>query len=435
MFDSGVTTAVEGLLGHDPDVADAADLAEMSRWSASLRAFADYVDVRINRRSNELAAQGVDDSGAHVLLDEGRLTGREAHATGGRDRVCTEMPGFDDALAAGACTAGHVDALAKLTKGLTDEERSDLSLVVDDLVANAADQPVALFEKTSKAEIDKIRQAHQPGSDAGELERQRSASKIKRWTDRDTGMKQTLISLDPLRDASLHAAIDAHLSTLRQDPANKIRPFDELRVEAVMAAVAAGPASHRVPEIIVHTDHESACHGRHADTLCETIDGQPVPVSTMQRLCCEAVLTAVIVNPDGTVDQICAEQRTANRAQRRRLAAMYSTCAHPHCQVAFSQCRVHHIVWWTKGGKTVLANLLPLCETHHHLVHEGGWNLTIDHKRVVSWLRPDGTLWQTVDGPNRRHSRQRPRPRPPDPPPLRSAPPPTESATLFTLAG
>ena len=337
-----------------------------------------------------------------MLLDEGRLTGRDAQATGGRDRVCSEMPQFDDALAAGACTAGHLDALAKLTKDLSDEERCDLSLVVDDLVAGAADQPVALFDKTTKATIDKIRETHRPGSDVDELDRQRAASKIKRWTDRDTGIKQTLISLDPLRDASLHAVIDAHLATLRQDPANKLRSFDELRVEAVMSAVSAGPSAQRIPEVIMHVDHESACHGRHDNTLCETVDGQPIPVPTVQRLCCEAIITAVIVNPDGTVDQLCEELRTANRAQRRQLAAMYSTCAHPHCQVAFSQCRIHHIIWWTRGGKTVLANLLPLCETHHHQVHEGGWNLTIDEHRIVSWLRPDNTLWQTVDGPNRR---------------------------------
>ena len=145
----------------------------MSRRSATLRAFADYVDVRINRRSTQLAAEGAADTGAHVLLDEGRLTGRDALATGGRDRVCTEMPGFDDALATGVCTAGHVDALANLTKNLTDVERSDLSLVVDDLVSNAADQSVALFERTTKATIDKIRDSHRPNSDVEELDRQR----------------------------------------------------------------------------------------------------------------------------------------------------------------------------------------------------------------------------------------------------------------------
>ena len=192
-----------------------------------------------------------------------------------------------------------------------------------------------------------------------------------------------------------------------------------------MTAISSGQTAHRIPEVVVHVDHRSACHGRHADTLCETIDGQPIPVSTAQRLCCEAVISAVIVNPDGTVDQLCAELRTANRAQRRQLAAMYSTCAHPHCHVAFSHCRIHHIVWWTKGGKTVLSNLLPLCEAHHHQVHEGGWNLSIDEHRVVSWFRPDASLWQEVDGPNRRPGRRWPRSRPPDPPPEPLAQPST----------
>jgi hypothetical protein len=157
------------------------------------------------------------------------------------------------------------------------------------------------------------------------------------------------------------------------------------------------------------------CHGRHDDTLCETVDGEPVPAATMQRLCCEAVLQAVIVQPDGSVDQLCAERRTANRQQRRMLAAMYRTCAHPHCEVGFSRCRIHHVEWFTRGGRTVLANLLPLCETHHHLVHEGGWNLAIDDDRTVTWVRPDDTIWHIDTGPSRRPDRRERRPGPAPP--------------------
>ncbi len=422
MKNTGALAAVTALLECDPDVCSGSELGELSRHSSALRAFADYVDVRINRRSVELAAAGAADTGTHALIDEGRLSGKEAEATGGRDRVCTELPQFDDALAEGACTAGHIDSLAHHTKNLTDEERADLALVVDDLVADAATQPVALFDKNAKATIDRIRESHRPNSDADELDRQRSKSKVKRWTDRDTGMKNTLISLDPLRDASLHAIIDAHLESLRQDPANKDRPFDELKVEAVMTAVSAGQPSQRIPEVVVHVDHASLCHGRHDHTLCETIDGQPMPVSTVQRLCCDAVLQAVVVNPDGTVDTICAEQRTANRAQRRQLAAMYSTCAHPHCEVGFSTCRMHHIVWYSKGGKTVLSNMAPLCEIHHHLVHEGGWSLEIDSGRRLTWLRPDGSEWVTDAGPSRRPlGAAAPRPSANGPPLARSA--------------
>ncbi|MDQ6748993.1 MAG: HNH endonuclease, partial [Candidatus Dormibacteraeota bacterium] len=34
-----------------------------------------------------------------------------------------------------------------------------------------------------------------------------------------------------------------------------------------------------------------------------------------------------------------------------------------------------HIVHWTRGGPTDLANLVPLCYRHHWMVHEGGWSL------------------------------------------------------------
>ena len=427
MDDGGVRSAVAVLTGTELSVADHGELAAAASAVARLQSFVDLAKVQISRRGRQLAAAG-DTSSNHVLIDEGRCTGSDTTTTDGRDRVCGQVSGFESALAAGDVTGAHLDALAQHTKNLTDEERSEVAAIADELVADATAQPAALFDRTVKGRIDAIRNQHRPDSDAAELERQRSLSKVKRWTERDTGMRNTLISLDPIRDESLWNVVNGHLATLRQDPANQQRPFDELQVEAVMTTVAAAPGGHRLPEIVVHTDGETLCHGRHADTLCETADGAPVPVSTMQRLCCEAVLQAVIVNPDGTIDQVCEELRTANRRQRRMLEAMYSTCAHPHCTMPFSACRVHHVVWWSLGGTTVLANLLPLCETHHHLVHEGGWNLSIDDQRHVTWARPDGTVWHTDHGPNRHpdHNRSERCDRPPrhnGPPPDPPIPP------------
>jgi hypothetical protein len=396
----GARVALETLVGIDVSVADHDELGEVSRSVARLQSFLDHAKVLVNRRTRQLAELG-DRSSDHVLLDEGRLSGRDAHLTDERDRVCGTLPGFDEALASGVCTAGHVDALAQHTKDLTDAERSDLELVVDDLLAHAASDPVGVFDRTAKGIVDKIRDIHRPGSDVDELDRQRRASRVKRWTERGSGMKHTLISLDPLRDAALWNVIDHHLARLRREPSNADRPFAELQVEAVLAAVQPGDPSLRIPEVVVHADAGSLCHGRHEATLCETDDGVAVPVATAQRLCCEAILQAVVVNPHGTVDRLCAEQRTANRQQRRMLAAMYRTCAHPLCEVPFSNCRIHHVVWFTRGGRTVLANMVPLCEPHHHLVHEGGWNLTIDDRRRVTWQRPDGSVWMTDTGPDR----------------------------------
>ncbi|MFW2336206.1 HNH endonuclease signature motif containing protein [Ilumatobacter sp.] len=388
---------MEVLVGTELSVADHGELADAASALARIQSFVDHAKVQISRRGRELAESG-DTSSNHVLIDEGRCTGSDAKATGGRDRVCETMPVFEEALASGDVTGAHLDSLARHTTGLTDEERSEVAAIADELVDDAGSQPPALFDRIVKGRIDDIRDRHLSGSDAEELERQRQQSNVNRWTDRDTGMHNTFISLDPLRDESFWAVINDHLATLRQDPANAGRPFAELQVETLVTAVSSAPGERRVPEIVVHTDGETLCHGRHAATLCETADGAPVPVATMQRLCCEAV----IVRPDGSIDRLCAEQRTAGRKQRRLLEAMYSTCAHPHCEVRFSACRVHHVVWWTRGGRTVLSNLLPRCEVHHHLVHEGGWNLDIDDQRHVTWTKPDGTVWSTDIGPDRR---------------------------------
>ena len=44
-------------------------------------------------------------------------------------------------------------------------------------------------------------------------------SKVRRWTDQETGMRHTHIELDPVRDAQLWAAIDQHRRQARAKPA------------------------------------------------------------------------------------------------------------------------------------------------------------------------------------------------------------------------
>jgi hypothetical protein len=416
---TGVLESLQALLAADPDVVDREELGALIRHGRAVRGFLDTADVRFSRRSRELAAAGQSESPTAVLMDEGRRSGKEAKATQDRDRVCEEFDGFEDALAAGDVSGDHLDVLARLTRNLADDVAADMRAEAADLLASATADYVSQFERATKERIASITSQHAAEDEAAELDRQRAESKVKRWTDQASGMKMTLLSLDPLRDAAFHSAVDARLARLRQDPANAKVPFAQLQVEAVVAAVSSDAPGRRIPELAVHVDHESLCHGRHDHTLCELSDGTPLPVGTAQRLCCEAIISAVVIDPDGTVRELCAEQRTANRQQRRALRAMYRTCAHPHCEVGFDHCRIHHIQWWSRGGKTVLTNLIPLCETHHHLVHEGRWQLEMTPDRVTTWIRPDGTVWwrgasNNRTDPQHRADRPRPRARPPD---------------------
>ena len=126
--------------------------------------------------------------------------------------------------------------------------------------------------------------------------------------------------------------------------------------------------------------------------MCETGDGQHLPAATIRRLACDANVIPIVLGGDGVPLDVGRAQRLATRDQRRALRAMYQTCGHPGCQVRFEDCRIHHVTWWEHFGPTDLVNLLPLCERHHHLVHEGGWSLTMKPDRTITLRRPDGSL-------------------------------------------
>ena len=99
------------------DSADRDDLTAVTSLNATLKAYTAYVDMRISRRANELKAVGESGGGFETLLG-GNGSVRDAKAAEERDRACTTVPGFEDALADGEVSAEHVDVLARLTKGL-----------------------------------------------------------------------------------------------------------------------------------------------------------------------------------------------------------------------------------------------------------------------------------------------------------------------------
>jgi hypothetical protein len=153
--------------------------------------------------------------------------------------------------------------------------------------------------------------------------------------------------------------------------------------------------------MVVLIDVDTLVDGERPTTVCETDSGVPLPVATARRLACDSELIPVVLNGDGVVLDEGRAKRLATRAQRLAIAAMHRTCLFPGCEVTVDDCRIHHVTEWTRErGETNLHDLGPVCETHHHDVHEGGWGLDLTSDRVATWTRPDGTLhWvgSTVD--------------------------------------
>jgi hypothetical protein len=465
MNTAGVRGTVEVLLAADLDTADRDTVAGLVLHSRQLRSWLDAVDVRCARRTRALAAEGRAEPPESLLGDDGRRSRRDAADVSGREQVCEAMASFETALANGDVSAGHIDAIAAATRNLDENLLAEFHGAEADLLAAAGEQRVEAFERTCRDKARDLVAASNAESDADELNRQREQSRLKRWRDKITGMCHTHLELDPVRDANLKSAYDAHLRRLLKLDGNTGTPWHQLEVQAFLNAIEAGvtrpttpphgspvgggagdpvatstaptrtgapaegaspnstsafpatptdsgwgatarpgrpeplepPRSElRVPEITVLISLEYLLGQAAEHGICETDNGMPIPISTIRRLCCDAEILPAVLNGNGEVTDLGRSKRTINRAQRRQLRAMHRTCGNPMCSVGFDVCRIHHIRHWTKHhGPTDIDNLLPLCERCHHMVHEGGWTLTMTPDRVATWTRPDGTHHHT----------------------------------------
>ena len=125
--------------------------------------------------------------------------------------MCDQLPSFEDALADGTVSAGHVDALANATRHLDAAARSELAALEAELLAAASRDTIAEFDKDCR---DLARLLAGDGG-VGELDRQKANATVRRWIDTITGMWHLHAELDPETGAKLWTAIDTQL-----DPSN-----------------------------------------------------------------------------------------------------------------------------------------------------------------------------------------------------------------------
>ena len=137
---------------------------------------------------------------------------------------------------------------------------------------------------------------------------------------------------------------------------------------------------------LMHAERLREGHTREGSIIDIGLGGFGLPVETIRRWACIGSITPVVVSADGIRLLLGRETRIANRAQRRALRVLYRTCA--LCDTPFDLCQIHHVNWFTLGGRTDINDLLPLCSKHHHLVHEGGWTLHLAPDRTLTITKP-----------------------------------------------
>jgi Domain of unknown function (DUF222)/HNH endonuclease len=108
---------------------------------------------------------------------------------------------------------------------------------------------------------------------------------------------------------------------------------------------------------------------------CHVEDGPAISPATLQLIGCNATISTMVHDADGSVLSVGRRSRKAPPALRRAVRERDGyRCRFPGCHSRKTD--LHHIRYWSNGGETSLENLLLLCRRHHTLVHEDGYIIT-----------------------------------------------------------
>lgn len=398
---SVVHRLVDSILTVDDQAVDRERLDRAVAEVGRLLSWCQGQQLRLARRVAEVAA-----------FPEQALAGPAHIGLGAASRLLERAttaeaaPRLGAAVADGAVSGEHLDALSRTLRAASPEVRDELVAGADGLVDVAKASTPEEFARRLRQEARRLER----DDGMGRFERQRRDARLRTWTDQASGMWCLSGRFDPFSGVKLSAALEAEIARRFAEtvpdtcPADPIEKNDHLRALAFVALVEGSGRRPGRPEAIVVLD------GREPDP----VSGGPIvdwglPVDIPARVLDEVLRRAsvhvvvvrngVVIDAPGELD-LGRSTRLANRAQRRALRALYTTCAVHGCAVRYDHCKIHHVIEWEHGGRTDLANLLPVCAHHHSRIHKDDWKLSLSADRTLTITLRDGNVLST--GPPRR---------------------------------
>ena len=114
-----------------------------------------------------------------------------------------------------------------------------------------------------------------------------------------------------------------------------------------------------------------------ADLGAASLDtGGRLSPGEVRRLCCRAGIIPMVLDGASMPLDLGREQRLHSRYQRLAYAKIHGGCAAGDCDRPPAWVEIHHQNPWREGGRTDLANGLPLCPPHHHMAdHPESWTM------------------------------------------------------------
>ncbi len=307
------------------------------------------------------------------------------------------LPSTREALAAGDLSADHAEVIARSVRKLPSEAGPEKRAEAEQLLVKEArtfdPKDLAglgreILRRVDPDHADRIL-AKQFAAEEARAERERE---IILWDDPYSISTFLRGKLDPITNEMFRVALeplskprptDANGPDLRTPAQRMGDGFHEL-LSRFLASGATPTHAGEKPQIVLTIDPDRLRDGTGTGELLHT--GTTISARTAQELACDAHISTYIAASGGlgagtgeghgtSGESLSDGVRLYTGKVRKLLELRDRGCAFPGCNRPPSWCQAHHIVPWSKGGLTTLANGVLLCGYHHRHIHQGTWHV------------------------------------------------------------
>ncbi|MCQ3810821.1 MAG: HNH endonuclease [Acidimicrobiia bacterium] len=321
----------------------------------------------------EYSCRGGEGLARRVVLEELQASKQQARREVETASQLSRVPETLDALGAGEIPEAHAKRIAKAaSQGPVDETV---------LVEAARREDFGTFSKTLRDH-----QHEQSGDDGKSLmAKQRERRSLSFFKSSDDGMFILNGRFDPVAGNRIEAALADEVRRQQNDSkAGDQTAFDQRMADALENLVCAD-TKDRKPQgttLILTADWDALSQKLAGARL---LDGTPLPVSEVLRLACNADIVPSVFDTKNQELWVGRKHRLATEAQRAALIIRDKHCI--GCGRSAVWCEAHHIEEWLMGGRTDIDNLVLVCKSCHHNIHDDGWVVCRD--RIGAYeLRP-----------------------------------------------
>ena len=312
----------------------------------------------------EYASRGGEGLARRVALDELQASKQQARREVETASQFLQVPETLEALGAGEIPAGHAKQIAKAaSQGPIDETV---------LVEAARRQDFGSFSRTLRDH-----QHEQSGDDGKSLyEKQRERRTLRVFKSPEDGMFNLNGWFDPQAGNRIEAALAAEERRLRTDDNSADQATFDQRLADALENLVCADTGDRKPQgtTLILTAQWDMINNQISDVRLP--DGDLLPIGEALRLACNADVLPCVFNTKNQELWMGRTHRLATEAQRAALIVRDKHCV--GCGRSAVWCEAHHIQEWFKGGRTDIDNLVLVCTSCHHNIHDDGWEV---HRR------------------------------------------------------